>query len=95
MTCVSYSTGQESKGLSRKSYRGRWIPGDPLTGSGGGCSSPTFLQVQNLYRLTGKQKQDVVLGGNRLEVGVPAGECFGTVPGQLKNVWVFLLDRMF
>eukprot|EP00752_Nemacystus_decipiens_P012299 g10905.t1 len=44
MTCISYSTGQESKGLSRKSYRGRWIPGDPLTGSGGGCASPTFLQ---------------------------------------------------
>ena len=49
MTCVSYSTGQESKGLSRKSYRGRWIPGDPLTGSGGGCASPMFLQVQKRH----------------------------------------------
>ncbi|CAM9813749.1 unnamed protein product, partial [Ectocarpus fasciculatus] len=44
LTCVSYSTGQESRGLSRKSYRGVWIPGDPLTGSGGGCASPSFLQ---------------------------------------------------
>ncbi|CAN0425338.1 unnamed protein product, partial [Ectocarpus sp. 12 AP-2014] len=44
LTCVSYSAGQESKGLSRKSYRGVWIPGDSLTGSGGGCASPSFLQ---------------------------------------------------
>ncbi|CAM9523749.1 unnamed protein product, partial [Hapterophycus canaliculatus] len=44
LTCVSYSDGQEARGLFRKSYRGRWIPGDPLTGSGGGCASPRFLQ---------------------------------------------------
>ncbi|CAM9401616.1 unnamed protein product [Pylaiella littoralis] len=44
LTCVSYSPGQESKGLHRKSYGGRWIPGDPLTGSGGGCARLSFLQ---------------------------------------------------
>ncbi|CAM9802099.1 unnamed protein product, partial [Ascophyllum nodosum] len=31
-------------GLRQKTYRGQWIPGDPLTGSGGGCSSPLFLK---------------------------------------------------
>lgn len=44
-TCVTDASWQTADIHKRKSYKGAWVPGDRLSGSGGGCTYPSFPQA--------------------------------------------------